>query len=60
MIGYARVSTSDQKLDMQRDELKRAGCRRIFTDVISGAHTDAERQLDLPSDDNYIAPSLAA
>jgi DNA invertase Pin-like site-specific DNA recombinase len=40
LIGYARVSTSDQKLDMQRDELKRTGCRRIFTDVISGAHTE--------------------
>ncbi len=40
MIGYARVSTSDQKLNMQRDELKRTGCRRIFTDVISGAHTE--------------------
>lgn len=36
-IGYARVSTSDQKLDLQRDELKRAGCRKVFTDVVSGA-----------------------
>jgi len=40
LIGYARVSTPDQKLDLQRDELKRAGCRKLFTDVIGGAKTD--------------------
>jgi len=40
LIGYARVSTPDQKLDLQRDELKRAGCRKVFTDIIGGANTD--------------------
>src|SRR3989304_5978122 len=40
LIGYARVSTGDQNLDMQKDELKRAGCKRICTDVASGAKSE--------------------
>lgn len=40
LVGYARVSTEDQSLDLQRDALTQAGCERIFTDVASGARDD--------------------
>src|SRR3978361_623533 len=40
LIGYARISTADQTLDLQRDALTKAGCTRIFTDTASGAQSE--------------------
>jgi DNA invertase Pin-like site-specific DNA recombinase len=51
LIGYARVSTSDQTIDLQKDALEKAGCSKIFTDTASGAK--AER-IGLDEALNYV------
>lgn len=40
LIGYARVSTDDQNLDLQKDALTQAGCERIMEDYQSGAKAE--------------------
>ncbi len=40
IIGYTRISTTDQSSDLQTDALRAAGCSKIFSDQMSGARHD--------------------
>jgi DNA invertase Pin-like site-specific DNA recombinase len=40
LIGYARISTAEQKLDLQLDALHQAGCEQIFHDVMTSTRLD--------------------
>ncbi len=45
LLGYARVSTAEQNVDLQLDELTAAGCWKVWTDLASGT-LDRRPQLD--------------
>jgi len=61
-LGYARVSTEDQHLDLQRTRLKEGGCGKLFEEKISGAARQRpalERLLqDLRADDILVVTRL--
>lgn len=40
LIGYARVSTQDQNLELQREALRQAGCQKVFEDQVSGTRVE--------------------
>jgi hypothetical protein len=62
LVGYARVSTKDQRLDRQRLALEAAGCMRIFADKKSGKNVEREelwKALDyMRPGDTLVVPSL--
>ena len=56
-IGYARVSTTDQNLELQLAALKEAGCGRIYQEKISGAkreRPELQRLLDQLRPDDVV------
>src|SRR3954454_18510612 len=62
-LGYARVSTEDQRLDLQRARLIEAGCGKLFEEKVSGAarQRPALEQLlrELRADDILVVTRLA-
>lgn len=50
VYGYARVSTTDQSLDIQIAELTAAGCEKVRSEKVSGTSTNGRQELKtLPS-----------
>src|SRR5438552_6715476 len=46
-LGYARVSTYGQTLDAQLEQLRGAGCSKIFREKVTGAHSDRRQLLKM-------------
>ena len=47
LVGYARVSTADQSVDLQVDALKKAGCERVVQEVASGKNAAREQLVEV-------------
>src|ERR1043165_889320 len=56
IYGYARVSTEDQKLHLQLDALKQAGCTKIFKEKVSAAkeRPELEKLIGLLQKDDIV------
>lgn len=50
LVGYARVSTAGQSLDIQHEALVQAGCEKVFSEQVSGRSTFGRDQLALALD----------
>ena len=56
-VGYARVSTGEQKLDLQREGSQEAGCKKVYQEKISGAaspHPELEHCLSEPREGDTL------
>ena len=53
LLGYARVSTQDQTVELQLDALNAAGCLRVFTEHASGA---ADERVELARLFDHVRP----
>ncbi|WP_035355913.1 recombinase family protein, partial [Edaphobacter aggregans] len=62
LIGYARVSTQDQNLELQIEALAKAGCKKIFEDKIGGSRAErpglAKAQESLGEGDTLVVWKL--
>lgn len=62
LVGYARVSTEEQQLELQLDALQKTGCEKIFTDKISGNRAErpglSEALAYLRKDDTLVVWKL--
>lgn len=47
LVGYARVSTTGQTLGAQLEQLQAAGCKRIYSEKVTGAHADRRELLKM-------------
>lgn len=49
-VGYARVSTNNQDLEIQQESLKKSGCTKIYSEAISGKNNQRPKLLEMLDD----------
>ena len=57
LIGYARVSTNEQNLDLQKDALEKAGCKEIYVEQASGSKSsrpELERAIEMLREEDTL------